>query len=320
MQGGELDAVVDALGLDRVVDGKGADPLAVGACDPDHVGEVELALSVVGRQPRETVAQGGHVERVDAGVDLADRLLGRRRVLLLDDRVHGAVGTADDAAVAGRLVELRGQHGHGVALLGVVVDERAQGLGGEQRDVAVGHDDGAGQVGQLGERALHGVTGAALLVLHRRTHLGGDLAEVGDHLVAAVADDDNEMFGVERFGRLDRVADQASSADGVQHLGDRRLHPGALARGEDHHGGRAGGAHAGALLGGTSAGGPTGPRIPATPRPQDPVRIRTPVGSRARTRTSITSTKGATSCHYDHRGTARVEVTGRAAAAAGIRR
>ena len=54
-----------------------------------HVGQVELALGVVGVELRQRVEQARAVERVDPGVDLADReLLGRRVALAalgLDD-------------------------------------------------------------------------------------------------------------------------------------------------------------------------------------------------------------------------------------------
>ena len=79
----ELDAVVDAE-RERVI----GDEVARRSSCPasrsfgQHVGQVELALRVVGVDLRERVEQRGAVERVDAGVDLADReLLGRRVAL-----------------------------------------------------------------------------------------------------------------------------------------------------------------------------------------------------------------------------------------------
>ena len=51
--GGELDARVDPLGLDRVGRDVDRDGLAVGDEEPDRVGEVELALRVVRLEPLE---------------------------------------------------------------------------------------------------------------------------------------------------------------------------------------------------------------------------------------------------------------------------
>jgi hypothetical protein len=59
-----------------------------------------------------------------------------------------------------------------------------------------------------------------------------------------VADDHDQVLGFESGRGKHGVMDQAATADGVQDLGDRRPHPGALACGEDDHGGRSGGAHA----------------------------------------------------------------------------
>ena len=64
-------------------------------------------------------AQRCGLEDVDAGVDLDDGCLVLRRILLLDDALHAAVGVADDAAVAGRVVDDRAQHGRGGTALAV---------------------------------------------------------------------------------------------------------------------------------------------------------------------------------------------------------
>ena len=93
------------------------DAPAVLAQDRQHVGQVQLALGVVGPQPRQRAAQGGGVEGVEAGVDLGDREDVGRRVGSLDDVVDAAVGVAHDAAVGVRRRHVRGeQRGDGVAV------------------------------------------------------------------------------------------------------------------------------------------------------------------------------------------------------------
>ena len=72
----------------------------------DDVGQVVLALRVVVPERASHVRQLRGRRGHDAGVDLADRALARRRVLLLDDLPHRAARIAHDAAVAGRVVEL----------------------------------------------------------------------------------------------------------------------------------------------------------------------------------------------------------------------
>ena len=95
-----------------------------------HVGQVALALGVVGRRRCGSASlQRRAVEDVDAGVDLADRELARRvaspAALVSTTRSTSPVGVAHDAAVAGRVVEHVGRHRRGRAG-GVVRGERAR--------------------------------------------------------------------------------------------------------------------------------------------------------------------------------------------------
>ena len=140
---GEVDPVVHAVREVGVLDLVGRDEPACLAHRRQDVGQVQLALGVVGVQAPERVDQRGRVERVDAGVDLADLELLRRRVargLGLGDAQHGAVRVADHAPVGARLVELhRGHRGARTRRL-VRLDEALDRVGGEQRDVAVDDD------------------------------------------------------------------------------------------------------------------------------------------------------------------------------------
>ena len=112
-------------------------------------------------------------------------------------------------------------------------------LAGEQRHVAVGHQDRAarGPLGQGVEGALGGAAGALDVVLVGDDGLRVDLGDVGGDQVALVPDDDGEVLGADGAGRGDRVAQQGPAPDPVQDLGGRGLHPGALTCGEDDDGG-----------------------------------------------------------------------------------
>jgi len=72
------------------------DGVAGGAQRRQDVGEIQLALRVVGRQRRERFEQSGAVEGEDRGVDLTDReLLGRRVATRLGLRtVPAGLGSA----------------------------------------------------------------------------------------------------------------------------------------------------------------------------------------------------------------------------------
>ncbi len=211
--GGELHAVVDALDQPAVGRDQRADALAVAAGDAQHVGQVELALRVVGRQPRQAVAQHRRVERVHTGVDLGDQLFGGGGVLLLDDPLHGAVAGTHDPAVADRVLHHGRQHGHRVARRSVLGQQGLEGLGVEQRHVAVAHDHGAAQVvRQLCQAARDGVPGALLLRLHRdgdlATERRGQAFEMLGDGFPAVADDDGQVIGICAGRRAHRVFDE----------------------------------------------------------------------------------------------------------------
>ncbi|GAA0339198.1 hypothetical protein GCM10010319_13950 [Streptomyces blastmyceticus] len=62
-----------------------------------------------------------------------------------------------------------------------------------------------------------------------------------------MADDHHEVLGVQLAGGGDDVPDEGAAADGMEDLGGRRLHAGALTRCEDDDGCRAVGAHGCAL-------------------------------------------------------------------------
>ncbi|MPM41228.1 hypothetical protein SDC9_87878 [bioreactor metagenome] len=231
---GQLEAVVDPLGLPQVLGDVRPDAAPDGVGVGDHIGEVELALRVVGAETGQAVVQDVGVEDVDAGVDLGDRPLRLRGVLVLDDAGDPGVAAADDPAVAGRVGHVRGQHGDRVPGAAVVLDHGAQRLAAEQGDVAVRDDDDAADLPQRRQAAHHRVTGALLLLLHRGQHRRGDLAQVRLDLFALVAHHDDQVLRRHLFGGVDRPGQHRAAGDLVQHLGPGRLHPGPGTGGEHH--------------------------------------------------------------------------------------
>jgi hypothetical protein len=109
-QFGQLHLAVDAQHFPFALRLRGTHRQALGDRQRDDVGQVVLALGVVVLQLAQPVGQAGRRDGHDAGIDLADRLLLGRRVLLLDDADHVAGRIAHDAAVAGRLVQIDGEH------------------------------------------------------------------------------------------------------------------------------------------------------------------------------------------------------------------
>ena len=216
--------------------------MPVAAEDLHDVGEVLLALAVVGRYPLDRVGEQRAVERVAAGVELVDSPLRRRGVALLHDPQERTVSAAHDPPEA-REIAPRGQHGDGVASLVVRVDELLQGRTAQQRHVPVGDDDRARHRSHGLDNHPHGMARAKLLILdddvRMRRCLGGRRA----HLLPRVPDDDHESLRRKVAGGGDRVPEQRTSRKRVQHLGSPGLHPGALACCEDHNRGRGSFAH-----------------------------------------------------------------------------
>ena len=250
---GEVGAVVDAVGEVGVADRMRGDRLAGPAQRGQDVGQVHLALGVVGVEHLQRGDQRTAVERVDAGVDLADLHLRGRRVagaaLGLGHPLHRAVAAPDDPAVRARLVELHRGHRRCRAGRLVGLDELADRLGGEQRDVAVDHHHRVGRADQRGS-GRDGVAGPLRLLLDR------DLDAVGQVLLEpalGVVDHDHARGpGLARGRHGPR--DDWTAAERMQDLRHGRAHAGSLARGEDHDGGFR---HAGIVV--------SARRFPATP-------------------------------------------------------
>ena len=98
--------VVDAERDRRIGVGVGDHVSAVGAQDLDHIGQVQLTLSIVGVEPLECRPQRCGVEGEDSGADLGSRQLRAVGVSHLDDPFEVTIGRSDDAPE--RLTDLVG--------------------------------------------------------------------------------------------------------------------------------------------------------------------------------------------------------------------
>ena len=238
---GQLDPVVDALDHHHVGGDDRPHRATVGPGDREDVGEVHLALRVVGADAAERIAQHREVEGVDARVDLVDRELVVGGVLVLDDAQHlGSVLAAQDAAVPGGVGDPGGEHGDRGAGALVSGDQLAQGGRLQQGHVAVGHQHGALGGGDLVEAALHGAAGARHVVLVSDGDLGGVLGEMRGDAIALVAQDHDELGGAGALRGGDRMHEKRSTPDLVEDLRCTGLHarPGTGGQDDDSGGGR----------------------------------------------------------------------------------
>ena len=226
--GGELDARVDALGLGRIGGDVGDDPLAARDEIAHGVGEVELALDVVRLEPVERRPEQVAAEDVDRGVALLDLQLLGRGVAGLDDPLDRAVGPADDAAVRTGVVGHEGEDGRRGALTPVLLDERLEQLGREERRVAGEDEDVLDAVPHGVARRADGIAGAERLLLDRD-------AGVAELVAALGRGDHDQRIRPERARGLEHPVDHPPPEDRVQVLRGRRAHARAEPSGH-HHG------------------------------------------------------------------------------------
>ena len=137
---GELGAVVDAVGLVGVGGDDAHDPVPGLGQHLHDVGEVVLALGVVGLHHAQRRRQQAAPEAEDAGVDLVDLELVGRGVAVLDDAGDAVVlAHPHDAAVAGGVVEPGGEDRAGGVGAAVLAHQRGDRVGPQQRRVAREH-------------------------------------------------------------------------------------------------------------------------------------------------------------------------------------
>ncbi len=139
--GVEVHHLGDSVGAEDFVDAVGFDgyyALAVGYEHRGYVGEVELAVGVVGVEEIEFGKELGGFEAVDAGVDLrCGKLVGSEGFLLDDGGDFGAGGCgAEYSAVTSGVGGDGGEDGHGGALGEVKVADGLNGFGTDERNVA----------------------------------------------------------------------------------------------------------------------------------------------------------------------------------------
>jgi len=157
---GEFDTVVDAEAFAGVADAQGFHVVAVAMEDVDHVGEVVFASGVIGAKLVEVAPENVGAVTVDAHVGFADGQLFGGSGLLLHDGGHAVVELADDATVAGGVIhDGAEQHTGGAGTL-LGIDETAEGVGAQQRAIAVDNGEIAIEIGQCGAGGHEGVAGA----------------------------------------------------------------------------------------------------------------------------------------------------------------
>ena len=239
--GGELDAVVDALHL--VLGGgamHGLETALAGA--GDDVGQVIFLLGVLIADRVEQFERTRAVERHQAGVAERRGALGLAGVLVLADRHELAAGAGEEPAVAVRIGGLEAQGRHRRAIRDGGAQAR-EGLGPDQRRIGEGDQDIV--VAALDRRTCgeHGVSGAEAIGLHEHFGRWRELTCNSGHIVPPRPDDQRDGVGAGGLNGGDDMRDHGAACDLMQHLRPRRTHPRALACGQNDSDAAAGTRH-----------------------------------------------------------------------------
>ena len=132
---GQLQAIVDATDLRQIFHLQ----MAGGAEQGDGVGEVQLALVVVGAQFGQNGRQLLPVKAIDAGVGEVVAALFGTAVPVLDDAAHPVIPIAEDAAVTRGVWKAGRQQRHRGFAVAMFGQQGLQGLRAQQGHVAVEH-------------------------------------------------------------------------------------------------------------------------------------------------------------------------------------
>jgi hypothetical protein len=212
----QLGAAVDAADFLRVVHEQRFHRELAAPVDADEVRQIELPLRVLRRDTSKRVEQRREVEGVDAGVDLANLPLRRRRVALFHDAGNVAVH-ADDATVAIRALDRGRDDGCGRRGRRVCLEQLPQRRGREERYVAREQNDGAGLARQDGLSLLQRVRRAELRLLHGERQAWAARQALPDG-GASVAHNHGDRGGSHSRGRVEHVLHHRAPRHRMEHL------------------------------------------------------------------------------------------------------
>ena len=237
LQLGQLQGAVHARHLQGIGDAVGHHGHTVGHGHGDDVGEVVLALGVVVGEPREPGREQARRDGHDAAVHLGDGALRIGGVFVLNDALHGAVGIAHDAAVAGGVGQRDGEQRQPLATTGG--HQCAQGVGLGQGHIAR-EDDRCAIGREMGHGLLHGVAGAQLRFLAHKLQIkmGCSAREsCGSrfYFCSTVAGDDDGAAGLQAGCLVQHMVQQRAPGQALQHFGGAAFHARALAGRHDEN-------------------------------------------------------------------------------------
>ena len=137
---------------------------------------------------------------------------------------------ADDTAIAGRILHQHGQQPQGLAA--GLIDQRAQGIDPDERDITIEHQYLIGVL-DMRQRLGHCVPRAQLFGLQYPVEVR--TVQRLTHLLSTMTNDHMNTLGQQRACAIDHMLEHRLACHRVQHLGERRTHAGALAGGKNDY-------------------------------------------------------------------------------------
>ena len=228
---GELQPVVDAVRFLPVLHLQ-----LQGGLEHGHgVGEIELALVVVGGEARQHLRQAGPMEAVDAGVGEDLAALARGAVALFHDGRHPPLRIGEHPPVTGGIAQAGGEHGDARAASPVTLQQGREGFGAQQGHIAVEHQQIPLKALQGAQQLLHRMARAVLRLLWHEFQIvvGG---EGRTHPLGLVPHDQDPPLGLQGLTTLEHPLHQGGARQGHEHLGQPALHARPLSSGQDGDG------------------------------------------------------------------------------------
>ncbi len=195
---------------------------------PDDVGQVVLALRILGGETLQSLSEQVPVENVDTAVDLPHGCLVLVGVLQFDDAQEPPGFVAHHPAKVA-VVDFGCQHRRRCISLLVRFDEVPNRRTGQERHIARKDEDRASTDLHTGHPGPNCVTGAELLILQTRHHsFRQDLLD----LSGSMPDDHHDLVESERLDGVENPLEERQPGQVVQHLGGVGLHAGARTGGK----------------------------------------------------------------------------------------
>jgi hypothetical protein len=244
-QGVALPLAKDAIDVRQVCTGIAAEDFA-GICgdlrehgialrrkDCNGIGEVQLAVFVVGLHLCQGRPELFEAKTIDAGINFVDFALLFGELGVFDNGLHARFGFAHDPPVAARIADDGCKDGGRSAARPMRSHQSTQGVRADKGRVAWQYDGDLG-FAQRAASDLHRVPGAMLRILQHR--LRTQRFDYHGDLFRLMAHDCDGFPRAERSAGEQNVLDQRAAARAVQDLGEAGFQPRALSRGENDYG------------------------------------------------------------------------------------